>query len=91
MEDVQKLEDAFPMKAQKLLITLPAEKAEISLLEDVFAMLSRNQGKCEVYFNLHIAKGVSVNILSQPLRIQGTRQLEDQLKQKGCQVKWQLN
>jgi DNA polymerase III subunit alpha len=90
MEDVQKLEDAFPSKARKLQIKLPEVKAEIAILEDIFAMLSRNQGKCEVYFNLELAAGVAVNILSQPLRIQGTLQLEQQLKQKGCQVLWQL-
>ena len=43
IEDVQRLEDAFPMKAQKLSITLSEDKAEIGLLEDLFALLSRTR------------------------------------------------
>jgi DNA polymerase III subunit alpha len=91
LEEVQKLEDAFPMKAQKMTITLPESKAEISLLEELFALLSRNRGKCNVYFDLQFSNGISVNILSNPLQIQGSISLENELKKKGCQVFWHLN
>lgn len=88
IEEVNQLEDAVPMKAQKLSVSL----SEISdeTLEEIFALLSKNTGKCDVYLNLKIDERFSVNILSQPLRIQGTRNLELLLQKKGCQIQWHL-
>jgi DNA polymerase III subunit alpha len=90
LEDVNQLEDAVPMKAQKLSVQLPKFSVDDTVLEDVFALLSKNTGKCDVHINLKIDDKHSVRILSMPLRIQGTRNLEIQLKEKGCEVQWQL-
>lgn len=91
IEDVNRLEDVIPMKAQKLSIKLSSEKAQEKILEEIFALLSKNQGKCDVYFNLGLEDNLLVNILSQPLRIQGNKQLERDLTERGCQVSWYLN
>lgn len=90
LEEVHLLEDVVPMKAKKLLINLCQEKALEKNLEEIFALLSKNQGKCDVYFNLNLENNLSVNILSQPLRIQGNKQIERTLIEKGCQVSWQF-
>lgn len=91
IEDVQKLEDAVPMKAQRVSIALAEKNFKDNVLEDIFALLSKNQGKCDVYFDLRIDGDLAVNIRSMPLRIRGTKSLENQLKEKGCQVFWHLN
>jgi DNA polymerase III subunit alpha len=91
LEEVTLLEDMVPMKAKKLAINICQEKAEEIILEQIFALLSKNQGKCDVYFNLKLNDNLSVNILSQPLRIQGNKQLERTLIEKGCQVSWQFS
>lgn len=91
LDEVQKLDDAVPSKAQKVSITLSQNFLDEKILEDIFAMLSRHQGKCDVYFNLILENNFSVSLLSQPLRISGTRTLESELCGKGCQVKWELS
>ncbi|MEK7722838.1 MAG: OB-fold nucleic acid binding domain-containing protein, partial [Acidobacteriota bacterium] len=91
MEEVNLLVDVVPMRAKKLSIDICENKAEEKILEEIFALLSKNQGKCDVYFNLSLEKNLSVNILSQPLRIQGNKQLERTLIEKGCQVSWYFN
>jgi DNA polymerase III subunit alpha len=90
MDEVQKLDDAVPSKAQKISITLYQNFLDEKNLEDIFAMLSRHRGKCDVYLNLVLDNKLSINLLSQPLRISGTRLLENELSKKGCQVKWEL-
>ncbi len=90
LEEIQSLEDMLPMNAQKVVCTISAERAETPLLEELFALLSRDRGKCNVYFHLKMDDGVMVEILSNPLQIRGTRRLENQLSEKGCQVTWHL-
>ena len=91
LEDVQKLDDAVPSKAQKLFITFEEIKLDERNLEEIFAVLSRHQGKCNVYLNLLMKNNISVNLLSQPLRVSGTRNLENELFRRGCRIRWELN
>jgi DNA polymerase-3 subunit alpha len=91
LDEVQKLEDAVPSKAKKVFISLPSQRrADEKILEEIFAMLSRHQGKCDVLLELELEENLSVKLLSQPLRINGTRNLENELKNKGCKVIWEL-
>jgi DNA polymerase-3 subunit alpha len=90
VEDAQKLADALPTRAQKVLVTLPAsEKFSEEFLDELFAMFSRNRGTCDVYFRLELERTITVNLVSQPIRISGTKLLETELLQKGCKVEWQ--
>ena len=91
LEEAQLLDDAIPSKSRRVLITLPGTKIEEKFLEDLFASLSRQPGKCDVYFKLNLEQEISVNLLSQPLRISGTRRLEGELAARGCEIKWELN
>ncbi|MGI8495063.1 MAG: DNA polymerase III subunit alpha [Pyrinomonadaceae bacterium] len=91
LEEIQKLDDAVPSKSQKLHVTLRETALDEKILEDIFAVLSRNQGRCDVYLNLLIENDVSVSLLSQPLRISGTRKLENELVERGCRIRWELN
>lgn len=91
LEDAQKLADAVPSKAKSVAISLGSECLEEKMLEDIFALLSKNQGKCDVSFKILLQEDISVSLLSQPLRISGTRALEEFLSEKGCRVEWFLN
>lgn len=91
LEEAQKLADAVPSKAKRVSISLDENRLEEKLLEDIFALLSRNQGKCDVNFKIELRESVSISLLSQPLRIAGTRELENNLREKGCRVDWFLN
>lgn len=91
MEEANLLEDIVPMRAKKITINICEQKALEKNLEDIFALLSKNQGKCDVYFNLELQSKCFVNILSNPLRIQGNKEIERQLNEKGCQITWYFN
>ena len=90
LDEVTRLEDAVPMRSKKLSLTLPVLTADEGFLEEIFALLSKNQGKCDVNLRLCLDRGVKIEILSQPLRIQGSKSLENDLSARGCQVAWHL-
>jgi DNA polymerase-3 subunit alpha len=93
VEEAQRLADALPTRAQKVLITLPSSRSDCfseEFLDELFALFSRHRGTCDVYFKLELDKLISVNLLAQPLRISGTKFLENELTGKGCRVEWQF-
>jgi DNA polymerase-3 subunit alpha len=95
VEEAQRLADALPTRAQKVLVTLPSSSGgsdcfSEEFLDELFALFSRHRGTCDVYFKLELDKLISVNLLAQPLRISGTKFLENELTGKGCRVEWQF-
>ncbi len=90
LEEAKKIADAVPLKAKKLYLTLPGIGFDEHLLEDLFSILSKSKGSCEIIFDISLEENLSLSMLSQPLRIQGTSRLEDELQRKGCGVRWIL-
>jgi DNA polymerase-3 subunit alpha len=90
VNEVRKIADAVPLKARELAIDLPSKIVDEIYLEELFTILSKNQGKCEVLLRLDVGEGVSMQMRSQPLRIQGSSNLEKELAAKGCRVHWVL-
>jgi DNA polymerase-3 subunit alpha len=90
LEEAKKIADAVPLKAKKLYLTLPEIGFDEHLLEDLFSILSKSKGSCEIIFDISLEENLSLSMLSQPLRIQGTSRLEDELQRKGCGVRWIL-
>ena len=90
LEEAKNIADAVPLKARNLLITLPKNRFDEAYLEDLFAILSRSKGNCEITFQIPLEENVSLKLNSQPLRIQGTSRLGTELLKKGCRVDWVL-
>jgi DNA polymerase III subunit alpha len=90
LEEAKRLADAVPQKARHLMVSLPNESCSESYLDGLLTLLSKEQGKCEVFFNLKLETDLCVRIYSQPLRIQGSKTLENELKTRGCNVEWVL-
>lgn len=91
VNEVRRLADAVPLKAREVYITLPARKFEGIYFDELFTLLSKNHGKCEVLLDFALEEsGVNLKMRSQPLRIQGSSVLERELEEKGCQVRWVL-
>ncbi len=90
MDEAKNLADAVPQMAKNLNVTLPGESLSETFLDQLLTMLSKDTGRCEVYLNLPLENDVSLKIYSQPLRIQGSSNLEIELKKRGCQVEWVL-
>ncbi len=91
IEDVTSLEDAVPLRAKKLAISFHEKLVNENLFDDLFAILNKNQGKCDVVFNLALNENLKVEILSLPLRVQGTKNLEREIISRGGEVYWFLN
>jgi len=90
INEVKRIADAVPLKAREVSITLPADTFDEFYFEELFTLLSKNHGKCEVLLNFLTQDNVCLKIRSQPLRIQGSSSLEKELKSRGCNVKWIL-
>jgi DNA polymerase-3 subunit alpha len=90
LEDAKQLADAVPLKARNMTITLPQKSVDESFFEELFTILSKNKGNCEVHLNFELNEKISLKMLSLPLRTQGSSKIENDLKQYGCQVNWVL-
>jgi hypothetical protein len=58
--------------------------------EDIFNVLSKHGGNCDVLLDLNLGNKIALKMHSKPLRVQGSLRLENELRKKGCQVKWIL-
>ena len=91
VDEVASLPEATHAKARRALISLPYEEVDQRFLEDIFALLDQNKGKCEVYFALNTGDDLAVNIAaSGALGIAGSRQLEEELNARHCRIDWIL-
>jgi DNA polymerase-3 subunit alpha len=90
LEDARKLADAVPLKSRRVSIILPKKKFGENFLDELFTTLSREKGNCEVSLEILLDNTLNLKLQSQPLRIQGSSRLENELIQKGCQVDWIL-
>jgi DNA polymerase-3 subunit alpha len=92
IDEVMSLPEAMHTKARRALISLPYGSIDQQFLEDIFALLDRNKGKCEVYFAVNTGDDLAVNIAaSGALGISGSRELEEELRTRNCRVDWVLS
>jgi DNA polymerase-3 subunit alpha len=92
VDEVMSLADIVHSKAKRALISLPYDSIDQRFLEDIFAILDRNKGKCEVYFAVNTENNFAVNIAaSGALGISGSRELEEELRARDCRVDWVLS
>ncbi|MGI8409678.1 MAG: OB-fold nucleic acid binding domain-containing protein, partial [Pyrinomonadaceae bacterium] len=87
VNDVKSLADAQPRNARSVTIALPNRENNEEYFYDLYTLLNRCQGRCEVLIELP-AENLSVKMQSHALRIQGSRNLENELRSRGCAVKW---
>lgn len=90
VEEVKRLADAVPQRARHVVVTLPPSGIDESFLDRLLTLLSRDKGKCEVFLNLALERDLEVRVYSQPLRIQGSKNLENELATRGCRIEWVL-
>jgi DNA polymerase III subunit alpha len=91
VDEAESLSEAVPSKAARIIVSVAAEQMTEKTLEDLMATLSKNQGKCDVYIDLVCPENVVVRMVSQPLRISGSRKLEKDLLERNYKVNWELN
>jgi hypothetical protein len=89
LSEVKSLDDAVPTRARSTRIEISPASLSGATIEAIFELLSSNPGSCEVYFDLNV-DGVNVNIHSVPIKIAGSRALQQKLEDRGCAVEWIL-
>lgn len=91
VEEAKKLAEAIPVKAQNVSILLPfRDNLGEDYFEELFSVLSKNNGNCEVFLNFNLGNKIELKIRSKPLRVKGSVNLENELLHKGCGVNWIL-
>jgi hypothetical protein len=87
--EVKLLRDAVPANAREVFLTFGGGRRDGQYFENIFDILSKNQGGCEVYLDL-VVDGVAVRVRSEPVKIRGSYALETELRSRGCNVEWKL-
>jgi DNA polymerase-3 subunit alpha len=89
VSDARPLEDAVPRNAKAVNLTLPNRDLDDEFFYDLLAILNSASGKCEVFINLPLEKA-EARLYLPPIRIQGSGQMETDLRARGCDVNWVL-
>lgn len=89
VDDVKNLADAKPRNARSVVISLPESCSDEEHMNEIYTILSRTQGRCDVQLTMPIG-GLEVKLESQILRIEGSARLEKELATRGCSVEWIL-
>jgi DNA polymerase-3 subunit alpha len=90
VSQAQKLADIVPQRSRKVEVKFPANLCDDSYLNELVRIFSGSKGRCEIDLLLELEEKVLVKVRSQPLRIQGSSRLEEDLKSRGCEVRWIL-
>jgi DNA polymerase-3 subunit alpha len=89
-EDVIGLIEAVPHRANRATILLPKTDSN-QFYEELFTLLNKHRGNCEVFFEMKLDNGYCVQITPhRTLQITGSIKLENELKEKNCAVQWFL-
>ncbi|HEX8179727.1 MAG TPA: DNA polymerase III subunit alpha [Pyrinomonadaceae bacterium] len=88
-EEVVSLEDILQRRARAVLLRMPADKAPDLVLENLFKVLDRFRGDCDVLIEMYLDGGVLVRTRAHAaLRVQGSLQMEAAVRELGCAVEW---
>jgi DNA polymerase III subunit alpha len=89
VEEVSRLDDVLQRKARALMVRIPANTEPKLLLDDLFGILDKHRGDCEVFIEMYLEGNVIVRARPHnALRVRGSLDLEGALRKHGCQVEW---
>ena len=89
VNDARPLTDALSRDARSLTITLPGKGVDDEYLYEILNVLNKASGKCDVYIDLPLERA-DVKLDLPVIRVQGSGQLENDLRARGCEVNWVL-
>jgi DNA polymerase-3 subunit alpha len=88
-DEVARLADVLQRKARAVLVRLPWGGQGETQLGDLFGLLDKHRGDCDVLLEMCLEGGVLVRARTHgTLRVRGSVELETALRQQGCQVEW---
>ena len=88
-EAVTRLDEVLQQRAKSVILRLPEVAASEKYLEEIWSLLDRHKGDCDVLIEMYVEGGVVVRTRAHgALRIRGSLALESALREYGCKVDW---
>jgi len=87
VSDIKPIADVIAAHLREISITLPTDRTNSQLLEEIYLLLSKNPGRCDVWLDLKV-DGIDVRLKSEAGRVAISRTLTHELESKGCSVSW---
>jgi DNA polymerase III subunit alpha len=89
IDEVKNLEGVLQRSARAVLLRLPAHQTEETVLTNLFTVLDRYRGDCDVIIEMYLEGGVFVRSRAHgALRVEGSLQMEAAVRALGCGVEW---
>ncbi|HVF46240.1 MAG TPA: hypothetical protein VNA17_01600, partial [Pyrinomonadaceae bacterium] len=88
INELKPLDDAVANRACSVNIVLANPAPDEAYLEDLYAILERERGRCEVFLTMR-AGDAKVKLHACALGIAGSRALQQELEHRGCKVTWE--
>lgn len=87
VDNLRSLIDAEAERARTLVIDIPADYHTERQFEELYRLLERDRGRCEVYLTMN-AGGTRVRLQAEGLTIYPSRMLQRDLEAQGLTVSW---
>ncbi|HEY6190107.1 MAG TPA: DNA polymerase III subunit alpha [Pyrinomonadaceae bacterium] len=88
-DELALLDNVLQQKARGLIVRVPGCAEQKPMMADLFGLLDKHRGDCEVFVEMPIEGGVMVRVRPHgALRVKGSRELESALLDYGCHVEW---
>jgi DNA polymerase-3 subunit alpha len=88
-DEITSLDDVLQRKSRAVVLRIPSSAEPGLLLEELLTLMDGHKGDCEVVLEFALEDRVLVRARPHgALRVQGSRELESALRQRGCQVEW---
>ena len=84
---LQSLDETVASGARELHITIPPSSQSESYFEQLYSLLERTRGRCNVYLTM-TAGDAQVRVQADGLAVSGSRSLQREIENCGCEVEW---
>ncbi len=89
IDEVALLDEVLQRKARGVIVRVPMYSEPKPSMVDLFGLMDKHRGDCEVFVEMSIEGGVMVRVRPHgALRVRGSRELEKALRERGCHVEW---
>ena len=88
-DEIVSLEDVLQRRARAVLLRLPADKTPEAVLDNLFTVLDRYRGDCDVLIEMYLRGGVLVRTRAHgALRVAGSLEMEAAVRELGFAIEW---
>jgi DNA polymerase III subunit alpha len=91
-DKIMPLAEAKPGKASTVILSPQEKNPTEAYWEDLMSLLNKHKGRCQVVLDLQLANRCKVRLATHGIvAVAGSVALENELRQRNCEVEWCLN